>query len=381
MTAGRSTGLLLVGANGLTASAVFAGLTAMRRGVVKERFGVTSHPAFSALKLPSAADFVLGGWDFFDRPLYETLKINAHLPDHITRSCEDAQVHLMPAVTSALDHPAPEGAPNVRRPARLDDASRIVADDIRAFRERSGTERVVVVYLGSPSRKPRAGFADQDLSGPADEFPGSVAYALGSVHANADFVDFTPSFTLEYRRLNAVAREWGVQLSGRDGSTGQTMLKVALAELFGRRGLSLSSWYSTNLIGNHDGLVLSEPEYGVAKVADKTEAISLDRAHNAVDIRYLPEWGDRKESWDAAEVRSWLGGEVSVRVNWRGSDSELAAPLVVDLARLLSAGPRRSGFRPELGFFFKRPFEREDTTLSERWYELVRCFGDVERAA
>jgi myo-inositol-1-phosphate synthase len=172
------------------------------------------------------------------------------------------------------------------------------------------------------------------------------------------------------------AEDQGVRIAGRDGSTGQTMIKVTLSELFARRGLATEAWYSSNLIGNHDGLVLSTPEYGVAKIADKRNVLPMDGDYNVVDIRYMPHWGDRKESWDAGELKSWLGGSVSIRINWRGSDSELAAPLVVDIARLLgsSAANIPPGFVPALGFFFKRPFLRETWSLSQRWSELIDVF-------
>jgi myo-inositol-1-phosphate synthase len=154
-------------------------------------------------------------------------------------------------------------------------------------------------------------------------------------------------------------------------------LKVTLAESFRRRNIELESWYSLNLIGNHDGLVLSDPEFAVAKLADKTDALhpQPDQSHK-VRIEYVPPWGDAKESWDAVEARSWLGSRVTLRINWRGHDSELAAPLVLDLARLLvhSASLGRTGFQANLGFFFKRPFLRENTSISERWSELVQSF-------
>jgi hypothetical protein len=33
------------------------------------------------------------------------------------------------------------------------------------------------------------------------------------------------------------------------------------------------------------------------------------------------------------------------------------------------------GFQPQLGFFFKRPFTREETTISERWSELIATYA------
>ena len=88
-------------------------------------------------------------------------------------------------------------------------------------------------------------------------------------------------------------------------------------------------------------------------------------------------WGDNKESWDAAEFKSW-GEEhpISLRINWRGPDSFLAAPMVLDLARLIME-PTSSvpGLQKHLGFFFKRPLGMEGSLLSESWLKLVGNYG------
>jgi myo-inositol-1-phosphate synthase len=367
--------LLLVGCGGLTASAVMAGASAMVQGIVPVSYGVTDHEVFAAVGLPSIERFRIGGWDFYDRSLFESLRIHRHLSSSVIEATRSVETTVMPGIATTLDFPPPAETDFIRHPRSLEEGASMVARDIEDFVSHVGGERAVVVYLGSPSRRPNGEFATRELRGPIDEFPGSLVYGLGSVLAGSDFVDFTPSFALEHRRLWELASSGTSQLAGRDGSTGQTMLKEALAELIGRRGLSLESWYSTNILGNNDGLVLTAPGYGEAKLADKTEVLPLGPESNVVDIKYMPHWGDRKESWDAAECTSWLGGNLSIRVNWRGSDSELAAPLVVDLARLLTGGKRRSGFRPELGFFFKRPFAREGVYLSDKWNELVEAFG------
>lgn len=188
-------------------------------------------------------------------------------------------------------------------------------------------------------------------------------------------MDFTPSRTLEFRDLWRHAETQNVQIAGRDGSTGQTMLKVTLAEMFARRGIRVNAWYSTNLIGNRDGLVLSNPEYAAPKLADKTDALRASAFHH-VSIEYCPPWGDAKEAWDAVECSSWLGAPLSIRINWRGHDSQLAGALILDLVRLVDRGATlgHKGFRPQLGFFFKRPFLREETTISERWTELLATY-------
>ncbi|MGG7377993.1 hypothetical protein ACQ7B2_04280, partial [Escherichia coli] len=71
-----------------------------------------------------------------------------------------------------------------------------------------------------------------------------------AIRARAHFVDFTPSETLECEAVSSLAAVNGVQVAGRDGSTGQTMLKVTIAEMLRLRNLRLKSWYSTNILGN-----------------------------------------------------------------------------------------------------------------------------------
>ena len=51
-----------------------------------------------------------------------------------------------------------------------------------------------------------------------------------------------------------------------DGKTGQTLLKTALASMFRARRLLIEGWYSTNFLGNDDGLVLDAPGSNKTKV-------------------------------------------------------------------------------------------------------------------
>jgi myo-inositol-1-phosphate synthase len=361
---------------GMTGSAAIAGLWAMKRGCMTERYGVTSHGALDRNDLPTAPEIEIGGWEHRDVTLSESLRSYVHVPYRIVECCENVDIPIYRGIVTDLDYPPSDNA-FVRRPQDIDQGAAWVHEDIVEFQRSCGVDHVVVVFLGSPSVRPMYDMSKRDLAGGAQDVPSGLIYAMGAALSAADFVDFTPSYTLEFSKLWSFAESNHTRLAGRDGSTGQTMIKVALAELFGRRGLEIEAWYSSNVLGNHDGLVLTSPGYGEAKTADKLDALQLEESSNLVDIRYLPYWGDRKESWDAGELRSWLGSEVSVRINWRGSDSELAAPLVLDIARLLGLSGSESnfGFVPELGFFFKRPFLRESSTLSERWNELVQTFG------
>jgi myo-inositol-1-phosphate synthase len=71
---------------------------------------------------------------------------------------------------------------------------------------------------------------------------------------------------------------------------------------------------------------------------------------------------------------------------WHGCDSALAAPLVLDLARLAAAAHRagRVGPLPELAFFFKDPIGDVAPGLVDQWATLVAFvagLGEGGRAA
>ena len=375
---GAPVGVMLVGALGMTASAVIGGVLAMKRGIVPEQYGVTGHPAFATTPLVSAAEFELGGWDLRPSSPAEALRGYGHLPQAVIDSVADDDVALSPGLWSPFDYPLDGDGGFARRPVSLAEGAGMVADDISTFRVATGATEVIVVFLGTPSRQADPG-TDWGLDALHSEVaPAGVMYAVGAADAGAHFVDFTPSATLDVRAVWRHAEASGVQIAGRDGSTGQTMLKVTIAEMLARRGIQVDAWYSTNLIGNRDGLVLSQPDYAAPKIADKTEALHTPQPgfHN-VAIEYLPPWGDSKEAWDAVECSTWLGAPLSIRINWRGRDSQLAAAMVLDLVRLVHLGAVSglSGFQPQLGFFFKRPYLREETAISERWDELLDFYA------
>jgi myo-inositol-1-phosphate synthase len=353
----------------------------MKCGTIDERYGVTGHPIFARVPLVSVKQFEIGGWDYRSRSLAEQLTIYRHIDSRIVSALENAELAIYPGLWTEFDYPLGDEETFARRPNSVGDGAAMVAEDIESFRRQTGCGEVILVFVGTPSRDDPTlrAIANQEMPDASGLLPSGFMYALGAADAGAHFVDFTPSRTLELTPLWEYARHRRVQVAGRDGSTGQTMLKVTLAEMFARRGIDIRAWYSTNLIGNRDGLILSKPEYSSAKFGDKTDALRVPRGtFHHVAIEYLPPWGDAKESWDAVECESWLGAPLSVRINWRGQDSALAGAMIVDLARLLHRGATqgRSGFQPELGFFFKRPFLREDSPISERWRELTQSYAE-----
>ena len=82
------------------------------------------------------------------------------------------------------------------------------------------------------------------------------------------------------------------------------------------------------------------------------------RPPGEVHIDDVPALGDWKTAWDHIAFDGFLGTRMVLQTIWQGCDSALAAPLVLDLARLVAARPRASacpGRYPALGFYFKDP--------------------------
>jgi myo-inositol-1-phosphate synthase len=127
------------------------------------------------------------------------------------------------------------------------------------------------------------------------------------------------------------------------------------------RALKVEGWYSTNILGNRDGLALSDPESLKSKINTKgsvlDEILGYKVEDHLVDIRYYRPRGDNKESWDNIDITGFLGQAMQIKINFLCKDSILAAPLVIEIARVLDLARRRGsgGVQEQMSVFFKLP--------------------------
>jgi myo-inositol-1-phosphate synthase len=159
-----------------------------------------------------------------------------------------------------------------------------------------------------------------------------------------------------------------VPLVGKDFKTGQTLMKTILAPGLKARMLGLAGWYSTNILGNRDGLVLDDKDSFKTKETSKLSVLDTilqpqvypnlygDYYHK-VTINYYPPKGDDKEGWDCIDIFGWLGYPMQIKVNFLCKDSILAAPLVLDLILFMDLAQRAEmgGIQEWLSFYFKSP--------------------------
>jgi myo-inositol-1-phosphate synthase len=344
---GRSRiGLLIVGLsgnNGVAISRALEHLSAVNEDV---DYGISSLKIFDPKHFPNANQIVLAGWD--------VRGVNSVLlrPGLVTQGLWGATDTSLGDETSGVGWES------------ISTAASHIAGQIREFKEALAVNQVIVMSMSSPPRRlnrPIAEWTEPEvLSATPNQLPSAFAYALGAIQAKASFIDFTPSETLEWSPLWNMARDTGTQLAGRDGSTGQTFLKSLVASALEMRGLHVASWYSTNILGNRDGAVLMLPGVDATKQADKAHAVEsitgMRKGEHLIDIRYVAELGDYKESWDSVVARDFLGNSVELRINWKAEDSPLAAQLALDLVRMLASGAGyHRGRRDDLAIFFKHP--------------------------
>ncbi|WP_338681101.1 inositol-3-phosphate synthase [Streptomyces acidiscabies] len=241
-----------------------------------------------------------------------------------------------------------------------------LAADIQDFMRRRGLARAVVVNVAS---------TEAAVNGAA--LPPSSLYAAAALRAGCPYVNFTPSTGLHHPALAGFAEARGLPYAGRDGKTGQTLLRSVLGPMFNRRALDVRSWSGVNLLGGGDGAALADPGAAAAKNAGKERVLADTLGttpEGRVHIDDVPALGDWKTAWDHIAFDGFLGTRMTLQTTWQGCDSALAAPLVLDLARLTLRAHELglSGALPALAFFFKDPVGEAASGLEEQWGELVR---------
>ncbi|MCC6176886.1 MAG: inositol-3-phosphate synthase [Chloroflexi bacterium] len=367
------TGVLFIGAHGSVATTTVAGIMALARGLSQPYGTITTSPLFEGIDLLSFGDLAFGGWDIHLYERYDqAVRENGVVPPRILDLLRDdlASVLVFPGILTHLSATIRElGASTPEREGTARRAVEQIQADIARFRQERDVERVIVVNTSSTEQEPTPspslatleGF-EAALDADAPELTNGMLYGYAALTAGCPFVNFTPSVTVEIPALQQLARQRGLPLAGQDGKTGQTLYKTVLAPMLRIRGLRLRGWYSTNILGNADGFVLNDPLHGATKIHSKESVLEsilgyADFAHR-VRIDYYPPRGDHKEAWDSVDFEGWLGEPMSMRIDWQGSDSTLAAPLIADLIRLIDLARRSGEVGPvvPLAMFFKSPY-------------------------
>ncbi|MEV3988046.1 inositol-3-phosphate synthase [Streptomyces sp. NPDC049837] len=360
--AAGAVGVWFVGARGSVATTAVAGCAAVAAGLHPPTGMVTETPPFAASGLPSLSSLVFGGHDTAACPLpkrAEELTAAGVLPHGLAAAVRGE--------LAAADAEIRPGGPAPGDTRTDDELIMSFTSDITDFTRRHHLARTVVINVAST--EPAPGPDDPGLA------PSSL-YAAAALRAGCSYVNFTPSTGLRTAALADAVASCGLPHAGRDGKTGQTLLRSVLAPMFVQRALSVRAWSGTNLLGGGDGAALADPAAAAAKNAGK-ERVLADVLGGApegeVHIDDVPALGDWKTAWDHIAFDGFLGSRMILQTIWQGCDSALAAPLVLDLARLVSRAHEAGlwGPLPELAFYFKDPDPGGPAALSDQYATLL----------
>lgn len=387
-------GVLIPGIGGAVSTTFIAGVELVRRNLAEpigsltqvgtirlgKRFEYRTPFIKDFVPLHSVDDLVFGGWDLYEANAYEAaLYAKVLSRDHL-ESIKDflGSIKPMRAVFDRrfvrnLDGTFIKPGQNLRQHV---DA---LKEDIAGFKEANGLEHCIMIWCGSTE----VYLKSEDIHASLDKFyeaienndsriPPSMLYALAALESGIPFINGAPNLTVDTPAMLELAAKNKVAIAGKDFKTGQTLMKTILAPGLKARMLGLEGWYSTNILGNRDGLVLDDKDSFKTKEESKLSVLEYilqpklyptlyKNYYHKVTINYYPPRGDNKEGWDCIDIFGWLGYPMQIKVDFQCRDSILAAPLILDLVLLTNLAQRvgMDGIQEWLSFYFKSPLHKE----------------------
>jgi len=367
---------------------VIAGVALMKRGLSPRVGMVTETELGAQLGCVRIEDMVFAGWDLRGVNLYEASVRENIVPRHLLDQVKDelSEVVPWPGVVSPKFLTSHAGTHAVAAKSFREEIALLTAD-IEGFKAKHHLERVVLVNLTSTEKFTEVTDVHQSLAAfeagldKSDErISPAMKYLYVACKVGAPHVNFTPSRT-KVPALEELAEKCGIPVAGEDGKTGQTFLKTVLAPALRARDLRVAGWYSTNILGNNDGKVLDDPESNKTKITSKMsvldEILGYKVPDHQVHIHYYKPRGDEKEAWDNIDLEGFLGERMQLKVNFLCKDSILAAPLVVDLARLVDVAQRagEKGIQRQLSVFFKAPYHSDGEKAVNDFFKQSNMFA------
>ena len=361
-------GVAIVGVGGAVATTAIAGIEMIKAGS-NSLAGLPLADRDDA-GLAAYRDITFGGWDLTEESL-GTCALRHGVIGQAELSDGASSLNAMkawPAVGSTDFCANIDGGNKVAANGHRQ-AVELIRADMDRFRLEQGLKRLVMINLASTERLPdlkaqslssvEAFERGLDSNDPA--ISPAMLYAYAAIGADTPYANFTPSVAADVAPLAELARQRKVPIGGKDGKTGQTMIKTVIAPALRKRALHVDGWFSTNILGNSDGKALDDPKSLESKLDTKKSVLNQILGYPVDDhivmIHYYRPRGDDKEAWDNIDITGFLGQKMQLKLNFLCKDSVLAAPLVIEIARVLDLAQQRGqgGVQEQLGIFFKLP--------------------------
>ncbi len=403
-------GVMVVG-NGAVATTFMTGVLMARKGLAKPIGSMTQYDKIRVGKgaeakylkyneivpIADLKDIVFATWDVYPENAYQSAIKAEVLKEKDINPVKDELEAIVP-MKAAFDHNYAkrlEGKNYMEGATRWEMVENL-RKDIRDFKAKHNLDRVVVLWAASTEvyvpvdEEVHGTLAALEAAMKADDkahIAPSMCYAYAALSEGAPFIMGAPNTTVDIPAMWELSEKTGMPIAGKDFKTGQTLVKSGFAPIIGTRCLGLNGWFSTNILGNRDGLVLDEPANFRTKEVSKLSTLESilvpedqpdlygvncggeGNDHNGyyhkVRINYYPPRNDNKEGWDNIDIFGWMGYPMQIKINFLCRDSILAAPLCLDLVLLsdLAARAGRYGIQRFLSFFLKSPMH--DYTKNE----------------
>ena len=384
-------GVLVVGL-GAVSTTFITGVLMVRKGLARPVGSMTQYDRIRVgrgsekkylkyseiVPIADLKDITFGAWDVYPANAYESAINCEVLKEKDIEPVKDELLQIVP-MAAAFDknYASRLDGDNVKQCADRWDMTNQIRADIREFKARTGASRVVVLWAASTEVyvpvNESVHYSLESLenamkANDVQNIAPSMCYAYAALAEGAPFIMGAPNTTVDIPAMWELAEKTRMPIAGKDFKTGQTLVKSGFAPIIGTRCLGLAGWFSTNILGNRDGLVLDEPANFRTKEVSKLstlESILVPDAqpelyseyYHKVRINYYPPRNDNKEGWDNIDIFGWMGYPMQIKINFLCRDSILAAPLCLDLVLLsdLAARAGRWGIQRFLSFFLKSP--------------------------
>ena len=391
-------GILVVGC-GAVSTTFMTGVLMARKGLTKPVGSMTQYDKMRVgrgadakylhyadiVPLAKLDDIVFGCWDVYPQNAYQAAMYAEVLKEKDINPVRDELEQIVP-MPAAFDKNYAKrlDGDNVKQNLTRWQMVEALRQDIRDFKAQKGCERVVVLWAASTeiyvpiNEQVHYQLSDLEAAMKADDrehIAPSMCYAYAALSEGAPFIMGAPNTTVDIPAVWQLAEKTKMPIAGKDFKTGQTLVKSGFAPIIGTRCLGLSGWFSTNILGNRDGLVLDEPANFRTKEVSKLSTLETilkpdvqpdlyghgndedTQYYHKVRINYYPPRNDNKEGWDNIDIFGWMGYPMQIKINFLCRDSILAAPLCLDLCLLsdLAARAGRYGIQRFLSFFLKSP--------------------------
>ena len=384
-------GIMVVG-NGAVATTFMTGVLMARKGLAKPVGSMTQYDKIRVGKGENAKylhykeivpiadlnDIVFGCWDVYPQDSFQSAMYAEVLKEKDILPVKDELEKIVP-MKAAFDKNYAKrlDGDNVKDCKNRWEMMEALRQDIRDFKAKNDCARIVVLWAASTEIYVPV---DEQIHGTLaalekamkeddrEHIAPSMCYAYAALSEGAPFIMGAPNTTVDIPAMWELSEKTGMPICGKDFKTGQTLVKSGFAPIIGTRCLGLSGWFSTNILGNRDGLVLDEPANFRTKEVSKLSTLeTILKPENQPDlytdyyhkvrINYYPPRNDNKEGWDNIDIFGWMGYPMQIKINFLCRDSILAAPLCLDLCLLsdLAARAGRHGIQRFLSFFLKSP--------------------------